>query len=277
MESKEANLTSSNGKALLFDMDGTLTEARRKISGDAVQMLKTLTDKGYLVCVVSGSPYHYIHEQLKLGSVKYSSNLYIMPCNGTQIYSQSVSEGNYEQTYKVTMRDHLAAHSSLSEPHKELVHNILELQLYAMRRYDFPTTGNFVSDRGSMINWSPIGRDASHEVRATFSAEDNEKSLRKHLCDCLRVRLDDSDLRTTDLALGGSTSIDIFPQGWDKTYALRHIDPQVKVWFWGDKCQPGGNDHTLWAQLQSESRSFEVKSPDETLRSVRELIDKGVL
>ena len=270
-------LGSKSGLALLFDMDGTLTEARKEIQQDTVDLLKQLCDRDHLVCVVSGSPFSYISEQLRLEKTQYDKSLYLMPCNGTQIYSQNDSSGVYEQTYKVTMRDHLAAHSSLSEPHKELVHNILELQLYAMRRYDFPTTGNFVSDRGSMINWSPIGRDASHEVRATFSAEDNKKDLRKHLCDCLRVRLDASDLRTTDLALGGSTSIDIFPRGWDKTYALQHIDPQVKVWFWGDKCQPGGNDHALWAHLQPESRSFEVKSPDEALRSVRELIDKGVL
>ncbi len=169
------------------------------------------------------------------------------------------------------MREHLDKHSSLLRPYDELVQNILELQIYAMRRYDMPVTGNFVSDRGSMINWSPIGRDASHEDRAAFALEDSDKNLRKHLCDCLRVRLDDSDLRTTDLALGGTTSIDIFPRGWDKTYALRHLDPTVEAWFWGDKCMPQGNDHTLWKRLQPEGRSFAVDGPEETLASLKSL------
>jgi phosphomannomutase len=271
------NLTSATGKALLFDMDGTLTEARRKISQPIVHMLKELCDMGHSIAVVSGSPYYYIEEQLELSRIQYPKKLYIMPCNGTQVYTQRDSSREYEQTYKVTMRDHMASHSSLSDPHRLLVQNILDLQMYAMRKYDFPVTGNFISDRGSMINWSPIGRDASHEVRATFILEDNDKSLRKHLCDCLRVRLDDSDLRTTDLALGGSTSIDIFPKGWDKTYALNHLEDDTESWFWGDKCMPEGNDYALWLALQSSHRSFSVETPEDTLESINTLISQGRL
>ena len=169
------------------------------------------------------------------------------------------------------MRNSLNSTSSLPDPYGTLVTNILELQLYAMRRYDFSPTGNFVSDRGSMVNWAMIGRDASHEVRDAFSFEDDHKGLRKHLRECLRVRLDDSDLHMIDLTLGGSTSIDIFPKGWDKTYALRHIDPALKVWFWGDKCMPGGNDHALYQELQKHNRSFSVESPEETIASIEAL------
>ena len=269
------NLTSVSGKVLFFDMDGTLTEARRKISQPIVRMINDLCDAGHLIAVVSGSPHYYIEEQLELSQTDYPKNLYIMPCNGTQVYSQKDSSSEYEQIYKVTMRDHLAANSSLSDPHRILVQNILDLQMYAMRKYDFPVTGNFISDRGSMINWSPIGRDASHEVRATFSIEDSNKSLRKHLRDCLRVRLDDSDLRTTDLALGGSTSIDIFPNGWDKTYALKHLKEGAESWFWGDKCMPGGNDHALWAKLNPNQRSFSVETPEDTLKSIESLRKQG--
>ena len=268
-------LASVSGKALLFDMDGTLTPARKKISQEMVDALLLLCEAGHLVGIVSGSPYHYIDEQLKLGEVAYSENLYLMPCNGTQLYTQRVGKDKYEQTYKATMRGYLDKHSSLLRPYDELVQNILELQIYAMRRYDMPVTGNFVSDRGSMINWSPIGRDASHEDRAAFALEDTDKNLRKHLCDCLRVRLDDSDLRTTDLALGGTTSIDIFPKGWDKTYALRHLDPGLEVWFWGDKCAPQGNDHTLWKLLQPTGRSFATTGPEETLASLKKLQAQG--
>lgn len=275
MENNFANIASSTGHVFLFDMDGTLTPARKKITDDIKSLIDEICEKGTSVGVVSGSPYDYINEQMCLDSLSYSKNLYILPCNGTKVYTQNDSTGKYEQTYSVTMRDHLAANSSLLRPHGVLVQNILELQMYAMRKYDFPVTGNFVSDRGSMINWSPIGRDASHEVRATFALEDREKDLRKHLCDCLRVRLDDSDLRTTDLALGGTTSIDIFPKGWDKTYALQHIDPSMKVWFWGDKCMPGGNDHALWAKLQPEQRSFSVATPEDTLQSIKSLLKQN--
>ncbi len=270
----ENKITSKSGAALLFDMDGTLTEARKKIQKPTVKMLRNLCESGHIVCIVSGSPFVYINEQLDLALSDYAESLYVMPCNGTQVYTQNNLNGKYDQTYKVTMRDYLEQHSTLADPHRELVHNILELQLYSMRRYDFPVTGNFISDRGSMINWCPIGRDASHEVRATFSIEDSNKSLRKHLRDCLRVRLDDSDLRTTDLALGGSTSIDIFPNGWDKTYALNHLDPSLDVWFWGDKCMPGGNDYTIYEKLGTD-RAFAVDSPEDVLSSIEALRTAG--
>ncbi len=270
-------IKSTSGSILLFDMDGTLTPARKKVDSKTRKMIRDLCDRGHKVCIVSGSPFDYIQEQMMLSTGWLLDEVVLMPCNGTQVYTQKDTQRKYEQTYEVTMRGYLEAHSSLTDPYKELVRNILELQTYALRRYDFPVTGNFISDRGSMINWSPVGRDASHEDRASFVLEDIKNNLRKHLCDCLRVRLDDADLRTTDLALGGSTSIDIFPKGWDKTHALRHIDPSMKVWFWGDKCDPRGNDHTLWKALQSKKTSFAVEDPADTRKIVQGLIDNGVL
>lgn len=271
MKNKTLNLKQGSQNALLFDMDGTLTPARKSISKEMHYVLHDLCRDNHLVCIVSGSPMHYIEEQLKLSQYDYPSSLVIMPCNGTQVYTQNESSKKYEMIYSLTMKDHLEQTSQLSDPYRELVTNILELQSYATRKYKFPLTGNFISDRGSMANWCMIGRDASHEDRATFTFEDKNNNLRKHLRECLRVRLDASDLHMIDLTLGGSTSIDIFPKGWDKTYALRHIDPALKVWFWGDKCMPGGNDHALYQELQKHNRSFSVESPEETIASIEAL------
>lgn len=277
MASKESLISSKTGNALLFDMDGTLTPARKKVSQEVFQTLNQLMEAGHRVCVVSGSPYPYIHQQLLLDGLDWHSDLILMPCNGTQIWSRSDSNQDYDQTYSVTMKSFLVDSTNLSDPYKELVTNILELQLYAMRKYDFSTTGNFVSDRGSMLNWSMIGRDASHEVRDAFSLEEASKPIRKHLRECLRVRLDDSGLHGIDLTLGGSTSIDIFPKGWDKTYALKHLAAGVDSWFWGDKCHALGNDHALWKALQPFGRSFAVDTPEDTLQSLGALQAEGKL
>ena len=257
-------------------MDGTLTLPRMKIQKDMYNTLGTLTKRGHTICVVSGSPLSYIKEQLRVDELDYEKTLWLMPCNGTQVFKRMNSVGLYECVYSVTMGDFLDSTSDILDPYRELVANILELQLYALRRYNFRPRGNFVSDRGSMVNWSMIGRDASHEVRDAFSAEDKAHNLRRHLRDCLRVRLDASDLHGIDLALGGSTSIDIFPTGWDKTYALKHLDPELDPWFWGDKCMSGGNDHTLYKKL-GERRAFSVETPEDTLASVRALQDAGTL
>ena len=38
-------------------------------------------------------------------------------------------------------------------------------------------------------------------------------------------------------AIGGQISFDVFPNGWDKTYALRHVESEgfEEIHFFGDK------------------------------------------
>jgi phosphomannomutase len=40
-----------------------------------------------------------------------------------------------------------------------------------------------------------------------------------------------------DFCLGGEISFDVFPAGWDKTYALKHLetDQISNIYFFGDK------------------------------------------
>ena len=122
-----------------------------------------------------------------------------------------------------------------------------------------------------MINWSMIGRDAKEKERAAFAKLDKEYEVRVALCKALRVRLDSLGLEDIEFALGGTTSVDIYPQGWDKTYALSHFDNRP-VWFVGDKCAPIGNDYTIWKKLQPLDRSYATSGPQETYRILKECI-----
>ena len=54
---------SSKDRVFLFDMDGTITPARKLIENDMILFLRELTEHAY-VGIVSGSPYSYIFEQL---------------------------------------------------------------------------------------------------------------------------------------------------------------------------------------------------------------------
>ena len=68
-----------------------------------------------------------------------------------------------------------------------------------------------------------------------------------------------------------STSFDIYPKGWDKTYALKHYDNH-EIWFAGDKCEEGGNDYHLYEALRGVGRSYKVATPADTIA----LIDKFI-
>ena len=75
-----------------------------------------------------------------------------------------------------------------------------------------------------------------------------------------------------ELKLGGDTSIDIYPKGWDKTYALRHFSGST-VWFIGDRCTGAGNDKELYDALKKEERAFETSGPAKTVELIEELIN----
>ena len=64
------------------------------------------------------------------------------------------------------------------------------------------------------------------------------------------------------LKFGGDTSFDIYPKGWDKTYALRHFSDKT-VWFVGDRARsPKGNDYEIFQACGW--RSFHTNGPEQT-------------
>jgi len=124
-----------------------------------------------------------------------------------------------------------------------------------------------------MINWCPIGRSANQKQRAFFEKIDNEDNLRGTYIKKLKNDIEKNDIGVT-VKLGGDTSFDIYPTGWDKTFALRHFDnPDWNFWFVGDRCYPNGNDYEIFTHLAHTGRAFETSGPAETL----EIIDFYIL
>ena len=72
-------------------------------------------------------------------------------------------------------------------------------------------------------------------------------------------------------SIGGQISFDVFPNGWDKTYCLRHIEECKfeKIHFFGDKTDLGGNDHEIY--VSEQTIGHKVGSPKDTLAQLQEL------
>ena len=71
--------------------------------------------------------------------------------------------------------------------------------------------------------------------------------------------------------MGGDTSFDIYPTGWDKTYALKYFENRT-CWFVGDRCSPGGNDYEIYELLKKSNRAFQTSNPIQTGWIIREEI-----
>lgn len=71
---------------------------------------------------------------------------------------------------------------------------------------------------------------------------------------------------------GGQISFDVFPNGWDKTYCLNHIkkDDYEEIHFFGDRTDPGGNDHELYNN--PAVIGHKVTSPEHTQQELKALL-----
>lgn len=258
----------SSKKIFLFDMDGTLTPPRGRIQSNVIRALRELSEYGK-IGIVTGSDYDYVWQQMSsafdVGGIPVES-VDILPCNGTKRYTPTES--------RIFKLEHEA--DMIEEIGRENYNSILRLcsgwQWQIMTKFDeLPYTGTFLQYRGSLLNWCPIGRSADSEARNKWVELDNYHEVRELYAKLLSEMMKTLNIQAT-AALGGSTSLDIYPEGWDKTYALRHYKG-AEVYFAGDKCDLGGNDWHLYEKLKSSKKSFKVESTDDTVRLINKLIE----
>ena len=68
--------------------------------------------------------------------------------------------------------------------YKSIIFKLLEYQVeFKNSKYieTLPLTGNFIDFRGSMLNWCPIGRNASKSQRGVWINLDKKHSIRKNI------------------------------------------------------------------------------------------------
>ena len=256
---------------VLFDVDGTLTEARKPIQKAMLKALRELSrhsEIGFL----TGSGLEYIKEQLwpALADPIIRQNCHLLPCNGTEYI---IPYGDEEIIFNYMSKEYMNE-SIGNNNFQKLMNMLCVLQGRIVQEHsELPLTGNFVQNRGSMINWCPIGRNALPPDREVFKALDKIEGIRNKYLSILKKYILSEEIDVT-VKLGGNTSFDIFPTGWDKTFALNHFDNNNWIfWFVGDRCSPTGNDYEIFSALKDTGRAFEVGSPEETV----DIIDFHIL
>ena len=257
-------------KIVLFDMDGTLTEPREVMQESMMKAIyKLLNETEFEVGIVTGSDSDYVFQQCKPlfdWSVVDTRRVHIFPCNGTKVFKWNTKIGAYENTYAVDMTNKLGR-----DNYNTILSSCLKYQSLISKDYDLPYTGTFFHYRGSMLNWCPIGRNANSGERLLWVEADEQYKIRDHYLNLLVRDINNADIPVT-VALGGSTSFDIYPNGWDKTYVAKHLK-DYDMFFVGDKCTGTGNDKALYDMLQPNN-SWETSSPSMTIEIINHMIEK---
>jgi len=254
----------------LFDLDGTLCESRKPVTAELISLLNKINEN-YEIGILTGSDLDFLKEQCNdlFKSICYNQKVYAMACNGTKSFLVSLNQDSCIE-YSLIKQENLRERIG-EEKFKIVMRELIYEQTESMIDYDFPLTGNFVTYRGSTINWCPVGRCANDEDREQFKKEDEEKNIRKNHIKNIKKAFKDNNVTGLVVNVAGDTSFDIYPQGWDKTYVMQFFE-NYDIYFWGDRMTEGGNDYTM--HMRNDVNSFPVDNPDETFKSVKKVLEK---
>ena len=205
-------------KKFIFDVDGTLTPSRKKITPEFFDEFFQFTEEND-VYLVTGSDRDKTLEQIT--PEIYNNCKRVYNCSGSDVY-----EGD-----KNVYRDDW----ELPEKVERFLQDELDFSQFPIRN------GNHIERRPGGVNFSILGRDKDPMLgREEYVKWNKIHSERRFIA--LRIMDMFPDL---SVVLGGQTGIDIGPLGADKSQILRDFTADDEIHFFGDRMESGGNDHSL--------------------------------
>jgi len=222
-------------KKYIFDVDGTLTPSRQKITKEFnTFFISFCFDKN--VYLVTGSDYDKTYEQLGETICYLAKKIY--NCSGSYV----TEKGKVLYTSEWTLPDD--AKNFLTEKMKESIFDI--------------RTGLHFEDRPGMCNFSIVGRNANTFQRGVYAEWDIRTNERINI-----AKQFNKLFPSIAAKVGGETGIDIFPRGNDKSQIVRDFDKQKDIiYFFGDKMDEEGNDYPLKERLIKDNYNATFHSVD---------------
>lgn len=243
-------------RIFLFDVDGTLTVPRKRITPEIHNFFTELRSK-HRVGIVGGSD--LVKQIEQIGDNVVAEWDYVFSENGLVAYKEGT------MIARQSLVDHLGE-EKLQTFLNFCLHYIADLKIPVKR-------GTFIEFRAGMLNVSPIGRNCSQSERDEFERYDKTANVRSKFVEVLKEKFADFNLT---YSIGGQISFDVFPQGWDKTYCLQFLkaDGFEEIHFFGDKTFKGGNDHEIFEHPDTVGHT--VTSPEDTCKQVEQILAKDV-
>ena len=248
-------------KAVIFDLDGTLSESKSDLDNEMAKLITGLLEKRY-VAVTSGCSFHQFETQFldKLPATANRSNLYLFPTCSASGYYYDRKKGKFYRAYSNLMP-------------KKAVKKILRSfeEVFADINYPRPTRtyGPVFENRGSQLTFSALGQEAPLEQKRKWDPDQKKRlRIRRHLR---------QKLPNFEITIGGTTSIDVTRKGVNKTLCVRklrerlHLDKNEML-FVGDALFKGGNDYIM---KSTRLQCVPVSGPTDTKELVTKIIQSN--
>ena len=226
-------------RIFMFDIDGTLTPPRLPMTEEMVEMFTGFCQRNRVI-LVTGSDMSKVVEQVPEEIRNLVEGIYTCSGNAYTVGDKII----YENEFK---------------PEERLIELLNDWKTYS----HYPVkTGRHIEYRNGMLNYSTVGRNCTQEQREDYEAWDTENGERK----ILRERILHM-FPSLDCAIGGQISIDIYPQGLDKSQSYHKVkgeNPDHAIIFCGDRLMPGGNDYPFFKAMgenQMKCRPLDIAVP----------------
>jgi len=212
-------------RSFIFDVDGTLTPSRGRINKHFAIWFKNFATHNNCY-IVTGSDKSKTVEQL--GSTIYNLMARSYQCSGNDVYEGSRNVYTADVNW---------------DPHT------LGFFQRELNRSAYPfRTGVHAEHRPGLINFSIIGRRASVMQRKDYVKWDNQEKERQGI-----VNRFNEQFPQYQASVAGELGIDIVIRGADKSQILPDFYDKGDIHFFGDSCEPGGNDYEIALAVESIS------------------------
>ena len=169
-------------RVFIFDVDGTLTPSRQKMTKEFKEFFEKWSEKNKFY-LVTGSDLPKLQEQMDFMDIEAEG---IFTCCGNEFWEPDPHTVNTSANLIYENKFELPEHLEM------FLKIILSQSKYPKR------CGNHIENRGSMVNFSIVGRDCSLEERKEFFEWDNKVDERKKIANIIKQKA-----KGIDAVIGG--------------------------------------------------------------------------
>ena len=227
-------------KCFLFDVDGTLTEPRQRMTEEFALFFSDWME-GKDVFLVSGSDLLKIKEQVPAPIIDKCQGVFA--CMGNELWKKD------ENIYRNNLLLPQEVKTWLDEKVKD-------------SKFEQKRPPHF-EYRAGMVNFSDVGRGASTALRQYYYEWNEGVKERENIAEGFNKEFNKK--YNLEALVGGQISLDIQQIGKDKGQIIDHLDYEEHVFF-GDKCDIGGNDYSLYERA---TEKWKVANHEHTLRLLK--------